>query len=181
MPVVPHLAPCGLQIVHRLLLRMHAPRLRMRGACWCVEPHWTLTTLMRAVLERTKPLHACTQVIAYLHERGVKGFVALNVLVFDEELPAVEAQLRHIAGCGADAVIVQVRAGALLRLAGCPIDAPHLPACSMSTGRALPCIACASTAFAFRRRSVACPIRTWEQWSWRGESRQTWQSTAARR
>src|SRR5579875_1241872 len=46
--------------------------------------------------------------MAYLHERGVKGFVALNVLIFDEELPAVEAQLRHVASCGVDAVIVQV-------------------------------------------------------------------------
>ena len=47
--------------------------------------------------------------MSYLHERGVKGFVALNVLVFDEELPAVEQQLRHIASCGADAVIVLAR------------------------------------------------------------------------
>jgi hypothetical protein len=49
------------------------------------------------------------QVMSYLHERGVKGFVALNVLVFDEELPAVEQQLHHIASCGADAIIVQAR------------------------------------------------------------------------
>ena len=45
--------------------------------------------------------------MAYLHERGVKGFVATNVLIFDEELEAVEAHLRHIAACGVDAVIVQ--------------------------------------------------------------------------
>ena len=48
--------------------------------------------------------------MAYLHERGVKGFVATNVLIFDEELPVVEAHLRHIAACGVDAVIVQARA-----------------------------------------------------------------------
>lgn len=53
------------------------------------------------------------QVMGYLHERGVKGFVALNVLIFDEELPAVEAQLRHVASCGVDAVIVQARACAM--------------------------------------------------------------------
>ena len=47
--------------------------------------------------------------MAYLHERGVKGFVATNVLIFDEELPAVEALVRHIATCGVDAVIVQVK------------------------------------------------------------------------
>ncbi|KAK9825658.1 hypothetical protein WJX81_006317 [Elliptochloris bilobata] len=47
------------------------------------------------------------EVMAYLRERGVKGFVALNVLVFDEELAEVEARVRLIAAAGADAVIVQ--------------------------------------------------------------------------
>lgn len=47
--------------------------------------------------------------MAYLHQRGVKGFVTVNVLVFDEELSAVEEHVRHIAACGADAVIVQAR------------------------------------------------------------------------
>lgn len=49
----------------------------------------------------------CLQVMVYLHERGVKGFVTVNVLVFDEELAAVENHIRHIASCGVDAVIVQ--------------------------------------------------------------------------
>ncbi len=48
-----------------------------------------------------------TQVMVYLHQRGVKGFVTVNVLIFDEELAAVEEQIRHIAACGVDAVIVQ--------------------------------------------------------------------------
>lgn len=46
--------------------------------------------------------------MVYLNERGVKGFVTVNVLVFDEELESVEKLIRHIATCGADAVIVQV-------------------------------------------------------------------------
>ncbi len=45
--------------------------------------------------------------MVYLHERGVKGFVTVNVLVFDEELASVEKHIRHIAACGVDAVIVQ--------------------------------------------------------------------------
>lgn len=43
----------------------------------------------------------------YLHQRGVKGFVTVNVLIFDEELATVEEHVRHIAACGVDAVIVQ--------------------------------------------------------------------------
>ncbi|GFR48190.1 hypothetical protein Agub_g10043 [Astrephomene gubernaculifera] len=47
------------------------------------------------------------EVMSYLHARGVKGFVALNVLVFDEELPALESRVRSMAEAGVDAVIVQ--------------------------------------------------------------------------
>ncbi len=42
-----------------------------------------------------------------LHERGVKGYVTLNTLVFDHELPSVEAAVRACAAAGVDAVIVQ--------------------------------------------------------------------------
>ncbi|GAX79879.1 hypothetical protein CEUSTIGMA_g7319.t1 [Chlamydomonas eustigma] len=47
------------------------------------------------------------EVMSYLRERGVKGFVALNVLVFDDELAAVEDRVRAMALAGVDAVIVQ--------------------------------------------------------------------------
>lgn len=43
----------------------------------------------------------------FLHERGVKGYVTLNTLVFDDELPNVENAIRACAGAGVDAVIVQ--------------------------------------------------------------------------
>ncbi len=43
----------------------------------------------------------------YLHERGVKGYVTLNTLVFDGELQAVEEAVRACADAGVDAVIVQ--------------------------------------------------------------------------
>jgi putative protease len=42
-----------------------------------------------------------------LHEHGVRGYVTLNTLVFDDELGAVEAAARACAAAGADAVIVQ--------------------------------------------------------------------------
>jgi putative protease len=42
-----------------------------------------------------------------LHEYGVRGYVALNTLVFDDELASVEAAVRACAAAGVDAVIVQ--------------------------------------------------------------------------
>jgi putative protease len=42
-----------------------------------------------------------------LHEHAVRGYVTLNTLVFDDELPALENAVRACAAAGADAVIVQ--------------------------------------------------------------------------
>jgi putative protease len=42
-----------------------------------------------------------------LHAACVKGYVTLNTLVFDAELPALEAAVRGCANAGVDAVIVQ--------------------------------------------------------------------------
>ncbi|MEO1145948.1 MAG: DUF3656 domain-containing protein [Cyanobacteria bacterium J06638_22] len=47
------------------------------------------------------------EVIAFLHRRGVKGYVTLNTLVFPAELPEAEQYLRSIISAGVDAVIVQ--------------------------------------------------------------------------
>ena len=47
------------------------------------------------------------EIMRFLHERGVKGYVTFNVLVFDRELRAAEAQLLHLSACGVDAIIVQ--------------------------------------------------------------------------
>ena len=46
-------------------------------------------------------------VMALLHRRGVRGYVALNTLVFPRELLELEAFVRQIAEAGVDAVIVQ--------------------------------------------------------------------------
>lgn len=45
--------------------------------------------------------------MAYLHGRGVKGYVTLNTLVFTAELAGVEQYLRSLITAGVDAAIVQ--------------------------------------------------------------------------
>lgn len=47
------------------------------------------------------------EVMRYLHTRGAKGYVVLNVLVFDEELGRMQERVRQVAAAGVDAVIVQ--------------------------------------------------------------------------
>ncbi|MBE9101947.1 U32 family peptidase [filamentous cyanobacterium LEGE 07170] len=47
------------------------------------------------------------ELMAFLHWRGVKGYVTLNTLVFPAELPEAEQYLRSIIAAGVDAVIVQ--------------------------------------------------------------------------
>jgi putative protease len=59
----------------------------------------------------------------WLHERGARGYVTLNTLVFDEELEAVEQAVRACAEAGVDAVIVQDLGVAKLARA----IAPELP------------------------------------------------------
>ena len=50
---------------------------------------------------------ALGETIRSLHDHGVRGYVTLNTLVFDDELGAVEAAVRACAEAGADALIVQ--------------------------------------------------------------------------
>ncbi|HEY9610672.1 peptidase U32 family protein, partial [Allocoleopsis sp.] len=47
------------------------------------------------------------RLMAFLHQRGVKGYVTLNTLVFPRELLEAEQYLRTIIAAGVDAVIVQ--------------------------------------------------------------------------
>lgn len=100
-------------------------------------------------------LDSLPEVMTFLHDRGVKGYVVLNVLIFDEELPKAEAYARAIAQAGVDAVIVQVLlhcvqlmllhcAVALCRccevlFAVAPTAASHFPCCpsAQSEGRRL--------------------------------------------
>jgi len=52
-------------------------------------------------------LEELPEVLQTLHQRGVKGFVTFNTLVFDHELQQAEQAITAIAAAGADAVIVQ--------------------------------------------------------------------------
>jgi U32 family peptidase len=47
------------------------------------------------------------QLMAFLHHRGVKGYVTLNTLIFPKELTEAQQYLRTIIAAGVDAVIVQ--------------------------------------------------------------------------
>lgn len=50
---------------------------------------------------------ALGKTMTLLHDHGVKGYVTLNTLVFDDELESVERAIRTCAEAGVDAVIVQ--------------------------------------------------------------------------
>src|SRR6187399_1621746 len=43
----------------------------------------------------------------FLHRHGVKGFIAMNTLIFTGEMEAAEAQLRKLQAAGVDAAIIQ--------------------------------------------------------------------------
>jgi len=47
------------------------------------------------------------RLMAFLHQRGVRGYVTLNTLVFENELADAEKYLRTMIAAGVDAVIVQ--------------------------------------------------------------------------
>ena len=64
-------------------------------------------------------------VMTDLHRHGVKGFVTLNTLVFEEELPALEQAIRACARAGVDAVIVQDMATAAMCRQVAPSLAVH--------------------------------------------------------
>lgn len=46
-------------------------------------------------------------IMKYLHDRGVKGYVTFNILIFTDEVTFAMEQLRKINAAGVDAVIVQ--------------------------------------------------------------------------
>lgn len=65
-------------------------------------------------------LERLPETMALIHRAGARGYVTLNTLVFEPELPLLERLLRGVAGAGVDAIIVQDPAVALLARAVCP-------------------------------------------------------------
>jgi len=52
-------------------------------------------------------LEELPEVMEYLHERNVRGYITFNTLIFTDELTEAAAQLEAITAAGADAIIVQ--------------------------------------------------------------------------
>jgi putative protease len=52
-------------------------------------------------------LEELPEVMDYLHERDVRGYITFNTLIFTDELKEAAVQLEAIAAAGADAIIVQ--------------------------------------------------------------------------
>src|ERR1051325_1585773 len=65
------------------------------------------------------------EVVASIHRAGVRASVTLNTLVVEPELGVVEELIRRVAAAGADAIIVQDPAVALLARAICPALEVH--------------------------------------------------------
>ena len=61
-----------------------------------------------------------TDVMQFLHHRGVKGYVTLNTLAFTDELPELESLIRVVAQADVDAVLVQDIGVLRLIRATCP-------------------------------------------------------------
>jgi putative protease len=60
------------------------------------------------------------EVMRYLHQRGVRGYITLNTLAFSDELPAVERIIRQLADADVDALLVQDIGVARLSRRICP-------------------------------------------------------------
>ena len=71
------------------------------------------------------PSDALAEVVAWVHRAGARAYVALNTLVFESELAVVEQLVQRVAEAGADAIIVQDPAVALLARAICPALEVH--------------------------------------------------------
>lgn len=84
------------------------PQLRAAVECGADAVYFGVDTGLNARARAANfALAELPEVMCYLHDRGVKGYLTLNVLVFDEELAGAERLLRAAAAAGVDAVIVQ--------------------------------------------------------------------------
>ena len=69
--------------------------------------------------------HDLPEVMDYLHARGRRGYLTMNVLIFPSELPEAERLLRLVARAGIDALIIQDLGLVRLAKAVCPNVALH--------------------------------------------------------
>lgn len=71
------------------------------------------------------PIEDLPSLMQMLHRRSVRGYVTLNTLVFTDELPLLEANIRLLADAGVDAVLVQDLGAVRLIRQICPSLAIH--------------------------------------------------------
>ncbi len=71
------------------------------------------------------PSNGLAETVALVHRAGARAYVTINTLVFEPELAIVEELIRRVAAAGADAIIVQDPAVALLARAICPALEVH--------------------------------------------------------
>jgi putative protease len=93
-------------------------------------------------------LEELPEVMDFLRHRGLKGYVALNTLVFSGELERLEETVRRVAAAGADAVMVQDLGLARLIRQVCPELPMH--ASTQMTLTSAECLA-AVESFGFQR------------------------------
>jgi len=86
-------------------------------------------------------LEELPQTMAFLHRRGLRGYVTLNTLAFSSELPAVEEAIRTLAQAGVDALLIQDLGVLQLVRAVCPDLSVH--ASTQMTLTSAECIAVA--------------------------------------
>ncbi|MBT9555395.1 MAG: U32 family peptidase [Myxococcales bacterium] len=71
------------------------------------------------------PREGLPATVAHVHKAGARAYLTLNTLIFEVELPEVEAIVRAAAAAGVDALIVQDPAVALIARAVCPAMEVH--------------------------------------------------------
>jgi collagenase-like PrtC family protease len=101
-------------------------QLRAAVACGADAVYFGLDAFNARARAENFTLAELPALMAELHASGVKGFVAMNILLYDTELSQVETYARAMAAAGVDAVIVQdVGAVRLLRrlAPGLPVHA----------------------------------------------------------
>ncbi|HTJ47259.1 MAG TPA: U32 family peptidase [Kofleriaceae bacterium] len=74
---------------------------------------------------RNFSLEGLPETVARIHRAGARAFVAMNTLVFETELAVVQELVARVAAAGADAIIVQDPALALIARAVCPALEVH--------------------------------------------------------
>ena len=98
-------------------------QLRAAVACGADAVYFGLDGVNARARAENFTLQELPGLMAELHAAGVKGFVAMNILLWDDELADIERRVWACAAAGVDAMIVQDVGAVTL----CRSVAPHLP------------------------------------------------------